>query len=143
MIPTESKIIGLTGGIATGKSTVTNHLRKQGYPVICADEIARAVVEPNQKAYHQIVKEFGKGILNQDHSLDRQKLATLVFKNKTLRTKLEKVIHPEVRRELQASIAALKKKKASLIFLDIPLLFEGQLDPLCDLTVCVTSFLSR
>lgn len=131
-------IVGMTGGIATGKSTVTKILRQIGYPVICADEIAHAVTQKNCPAYKKIVGDFGEDILNKDKTLDRKKIARIVFTDKKKKKKLEKIVHPFVRREIFSLLKKLKKHHR-LIFLDIPLLFESGLDRLCTHTICVYS----
>lgn len=134
-----SKIIGLTGGIATGKSTVSKFLKKWRFPIICADTLAHDVVKPNKAAYKKIVKTFGKHILLQNKTLDRSKIAKIVFDDVKLRKKLEKIIHPEVRKEMHRLIQFYKKKKNPLIFLDVPLLFESGLNKICDHTLCVAA----
>lgn len=122
-------IIGITGGIATGKSTVTKILRDKGHPVICADTIAHQLLEKTKRTAKHVLTQFG--------TLNRKKLAQLIFKDPLAKKKLESIIHPAVIRETKKQIVALKKKKYQLIFLDIPLLFESGMDRLCDVTLCV------
>lgn len=136
----KSLIIGLTGGIATGKSTVSQYLKKQGFPVICADEISKDVVRPNQIAYKKIIKLFGKEVTLKNKELDRKKIATLVFHQPQKRKLLEEIIHPAVQKETDRLIKKLKKQNYSLIFLDIPLLFEVGRDKICDYTICLSAF---
>ncbi|MEK4028511.1 MULTISPECIES: dephospho-CoA kinase [Bacillaceae] len=120
-------IIGLTGGIASGKSTVSRLLQELGYTVVDADVAARAVVEPGRPALLQIVETFGEGILLPDGSLDRSRLGELIFNDKEQREKLNSIVHPAVRQfmiaEKDAAVAAGKQT----IIMDIPLLFESEL----------------
>jgi dephospho-CoA kinase len=117
------KIIGLTGGIATGKSTVSNIIRKKGYKVIDADEIAKDVVEKDKPAYKEIVKIFGDTILNEDKSINRKKLGSIVFKEDIIRKKLNDIVHPYVFKTIQELILKYIYNE-KYIFVDIPLLFE-------------------
>jgi dephospho-CoA kinase len=105
-------IVGLTGGIATGKSTVTGMLRERGIPVIDADQIAREVVEPGKPAYMAIVRHFGSDI---------------VFSDEAKRQKLNAIVHPEVRRVMRQEAEAAEKNGAEIVFMDIPLLYESKL----------------
>ncbi|GED34569.1 dephospho-CoA kinase [Brevibacillus centrosporus] len=120
-------ILGLTGGIATGKSTVTGMLRERGIPVIDADQIAREVVEPGKPAYEAIVRHFGREILLEDGQIDRKKLGEVVFSDETERQKLNAIVHPEVRRVMREEAEAAEAGGAEIVFMDIPLLFESKL----------------
>lgn len=117
------KIIGLTGGISTGKSTTANILLKKGYSLIDADKIAREVVEVARPAYIKIVEEFGEGILNEDKTINRKALGKLIFSNEEARKKLNNISHPYIFQSIKEKIEELSKDN-SIIFLDIPLLFE-------------------
>ncbi len=123
MTHTKCKIIGLTGGIATGKSTVSKFLLDNGYIVIDADIIARKVVEIGRPAYMEIVKYFGKEILKEDNSINRKLLGKLIFSNEEMKNKLNSITHPFIFEEM---VRELNKKcrDNKIIFLDIPLLFE-------------------
>ena len=88
--------IGLTGGIASGKSTVANLFSDLGVEIIDADEIAHSITSKQGSAYDKIVKHFGNSVLEDDNELDRKKLRTIIFKNSELRKDLEQIIHPEV-----------------------------------------------
>ena len=88
--------IGLTGGIASGKSTVANLFSDLGVEIIDADEIAHSITSKQGSAYDKIVKHFGMGVLGDDEELDRKKLRTIIFNNSDLKKDLEKIIHPEV-----------------------------------------------
>lgn len=121
------KLVGLTGGIASGKSTVAGILRRLGAAVIDADELSRQVVQPGQTAWQEIVEAFGPGTLQDDQSLDRKKLRKIVFNNPQARKKLEAIIHPKVRALAEEKIRELASAGASIIVYEVPLLFEGQL----------------
>jgi dephospho-CoA kinase len=136
---TKPIIIGLTGGIASGKSTATQVLRRKRIPVICADEIAHDVTRINQPAYKAIIKTFGKEILQKNKRLNRQRLAKIVFTDPKLKKKLEGIVHPAVRKEIHAKIKELKEKGKRLIILDIPLLFESGWHKKCDYTICIAA----
>lgn len=130
-------ILGLTGGIATGKSTVTAMLRERGIPVIDADQIAREVVEPGKPAYESIVRYFGEEILLPDGQIDRAKLGEIVFSDEAERQKLNAIVHPEVRRVMREQAEEAEKNGATIVFLDIPLLFESRLQHMVDKVVVV------
>ena len=92
-------VVGLTGGVATGKSTVAKIFKQCGAVVIDADELAHDVVKPGKPAWREIVKTFGKTVLNADSTLNRRELGAVVFRNQTKRRRLERIIHPRVARE--------------------------------------------
>lgn len=121
------RLIGLTGGIASGKSTVARFFREAKVPVIDADRIAREVVKPKKKAFCEIVVAFGEGVVGPEGTLDREKLAALVFSDESKRKLLDSITHPEVIREIARQVTALKKKKVRLVVIDVPLLFESGL----------------
>ena len=121
------KLVGLTGGIASGKSTVASILRRLGAAVIDADELAREVVQPGQIAWKEIVDTFGPEILRQDKTLDRGKLRKIVFDNRDARKKLEAMIHPRVRALAEEKIRDLAAAGQAVIVYEVPLLFEVQL----------------
>ncbi len=123
MIQSNCTLIGLTGGIATGKSTVTKMLLERGYAVIDADKISRQVVEIGMPAYNDIIEAFGLRILLEDKSLNRKKLARLIFESDHLRLTLNKIVHPRVFEEIKCQIDELSLKE-DVIFIDVPLLFE-------------------
>lgn len=120
-------IIGLTGSIATGKSTVSSLIENLNVPIIDADKIAREVVKPGRKAYHNIIKEFGPNILQNDQMLNRQKLGEIIFQNQKKRELLNKIVHPDVREEMQKQRDHYVKLGVKSVVLDIPLLFESKL----------------
>lgn len=120
-------MVGLTGGIASGKSTVASSFRKAGIPVVDADEIARAVVRKGKKAHRQIVQSFGEGILLPSGELDRVRLGEIVFADETKRSLLESITHPEISKEILKQVQGLKKKKKKVVIIDAALLFESGL----------------
>jgi dephospho-CoA kinase len=125
-------IIGLTGGIASGKSTVARMLLELGIPVIDADQIAREVVEIGEDAYLQIVEKFGEEILQADKTIDRAKLGAIVFNDEEKRKLLNSIVHPAVRQKMLEQKEQYVKKGEKNIVLDIPLLFESNLTYLVD-----------
>jgi dephospho-CoA kinase len=126
------KTIGLTGGIAAGKSTVAAILKEMGFEVLSADQIAREVVEPGRPAYRKILRIFGPEISMADGRLDRDKLGKIVFADPKRRRQLEQIIHPEVQARLQAVRAALRKRRCAVVFVEVPLLFETGMEKLFD-----------
>lgn len=136
------RVIGLTGGIASGKSTVGRQLRRLGAVVVDADEVARAVVEPGRPAYERIVAAFGTEVLKEKRSpadnpadpaasasppIDREKLAARVFSDKTARLRLNQLTHPEIAAESGRRIAAAATAGAPVIIYEVPLLVENNL----------------
>ncbi|MFA8437877.1 dephospho-CoA kinase [Pueribacillus sp. YX66] len=121
-------IIGLTGSIATGKSTVAKMFKDLGIPVIDADKIAREVVEPGEEAYEQIIQQFGTNILFSDGTLDRKKLGSIVFQNEDKRETLNQIVHPAIQKKMDAYKNNYLQQGFKTIVLDIPLLFEGKRD---------------
>ena len=130
------KIIGLTGGIGAGKSTVSRYLKTKGYAVIDADEIAKEVVEPGGSALKRLVQQFGDEILMKDGSLNRRKLAAIAFATEEGKNALNRITHGAIFAridERKAELAAcLREQKDALVFLDAPLLFETGLDQKVD-----------
>jgi len=133
----ELRVVGLTGGIATGKSTFAAALRARGVPVLDADALARAVVAPGEPALAEIVRAFGAGVLAPDGTLDRRKVAALVFADAGARRTLETITHPAVRRAFAAETARLAAAGHPLAFYDVPLLYEVGLDRGLDCVVVV------
>lgn len=117
-------LIGLTGGIATGKSTVAAELGRHGATVIDADAAAREVVEPGQPALEEIAARFSREVITADGRLDRARLGSIVFADPEARRDLERITHPRVRDLMQRRIAAALAADADLIVAEVPLLFE-------------------
>ncbi|MBP1968865.1 dephospho-CoA kinase [Virgibacillus natechei] len=130
-------IIGLTGSIATGKSTVSSMFDDFNIPVVDADKISRDVVRPGEKAYDKIVEAFGHEILQDDKTLDREKLGSIIFADEKKRKQLNRIVHPAVREEMLEQRDAYVKSGAACVVLDIPLLFESQLPHFVDKTLVV------
>lgn len=121
------KIVGLTGGVASGKTTVANMFRELGAKIIDADELARSAVERGTEAFQKIVKEFGTDFLDNSGTLDRKKLGKYVFSDPERKEKLEKIVHPVVGKMLMDSIESEREKGTEILILDIPLLFENNM----------------
>jgi len=120
------KVIGLTGGIATGKSTVASLLSELGARIIDADELAREVVKPGREAWQDIVEAFGTEILREDKTIDREKLRKIVFRDPMARKRLESITHPRIRTLAQQRIQKLAAEGARIVIYEAPLLFENQ-----------------
>ncbi|MEI5905498.1 dephospho-CoA kinase [Bacillus spongiae] len=120
-------IIGLTGGIASGKSTVSSLLKKRGFTIIDADIAARKVVQPGEEAYKQIIKEFGEEIILPNNEINRQMLGEIIFHQEGKRKKLNGIVHPAVRKTMMAQKEEAIANGKKTIFMDIPLLFESDL----------------
>lgn len=129
------KVIGLTGGIASGKSTASDYIRSLGYEVLDADVYARKVTKKDSAGYHKIIEAFGTGILDENKEIDRRKLGEIIFNDPEERKKLNGISHPEIRRMMNADQEEILKHNH--VFLDIPLLFENGLDKNCDITITV------
>ena len=123
------KIIGLTGNIASGKSTVSKYLIEKGYMLIDADLIAREVVEVGTKGLNLIAKTFGEEILNEDGSLNRKKLGSLVFSDENKLSELNSLLHPLIRKEI---LGRIDESIDRVVFIDAALLFETNLDKITD-----------
>lgn len=129
--------IGLTGGIASGKSTVAKILRELGFAVVDADEVARQVVSPGSELLSRIEKEFGSDVLHPDQSLNRARMAEIVFEKPLELARLESLIHPEIQKEVATRRHALVTSGVSVAFYDVPLLFEKKMESQFDKIVVV------
>ena len=127
-------IIGLTGGIGSGKTTVAKHFAKLNVPIIDADKIAREVVAPSQIALKKIVDKFGPPILTTTGELDRKKLREIIFNNSLHRQWLEKLLHPLIRNEIHRRVSHLQ---ADYVIIIIPLLFETHYQKFLDRIVVI------
>jgi len=130
-------IIGLTGGIATGKSTVSSMIETFDIPIIDADQIAREVVEPGKESYHEIVRAFGEKILRDDQTLNRKKLGEIIFKDQKKRKLLNNIVHPAIRKEMVLKRDYYVHLGVKSVVLDIPLLFESNLTTYVHKTIVV------
>jgi dephospho-CoA kinase len=124
---THGIVVGLTGGIATGKSTVSRQLAARGIPVIDADILARDVVRPGTRALNKIVSTFGPDVLKEDGTLDRSKLGAIVFRDDEQRRKLNAIIHPAVRWAIALGILKCWLRGERFCVLDVPLLIETKI----------------
>jgi dephospho-CoA kinase len=121
------RVIGLTGGIASGKSTVSEMLRELGAPIVDADLLARQVVEPGAPALAEIVERFGAGVLDEDGRLDRKKLGAIVFDDAAARRDLNRITHPRIAAAGQEAIAAHGAAGAAVVIYDAALIVENNL----------------
>ena len=126
-------IVGLTGGIASGKTTFIYLFKQFGAPVVCCDELAHRALRKKTHTYRSIVKAFGRNILDHHKKIDRKKLAALIFKNKRKRKVLEAIVHPFVFTQLFAYI----KKARGVLIIDVPLLFETKFEQHVDRTIVI------
>jgi dephospho-CoA kinase len=126
------RVIGLTGGIASGKSTVAVLLEREGAAVVDADRLAREVVEPGEEALAAIVAEFGDKVLNSDGTLNRAALGEIVFANAVARRKLEAITHPAIRKRAKERLDRLEEAGTPVAFYMAPLIFEAGLAPRFD-----------
>lgn len=127
-------VIGITGGIASGKSNVSNVIKDLGYPVIDSDQIVKKLSEKNMPLYNAYIKEFGPDYLDIKGNLDKKKLAKTVFHDVKAKERMNKISHPIIVEEIKNRI---NKYNDGLIFVDIPLLYEAKLEYLCDKIICV------
>ena len=120
-----ARIIGITGGIASGKSTVTEFLRQQGYQVVDADQVVHELQEPGGRLYQALLSTFGTAILQEDGRLDRPKLGAMIFGNPELLAQSNQIQNQIIREEL-AGRRDLLEEMEDIFFMDLPLLFELQ-----------------
>jgi|LQYC01.1.fsa_nt_gi dephospho-CoA kinase len=134
-------IVGLTGGIASGKSTMADMFKKEGAYIIDIDIISRDVVKPGKPAWQDVIHIFGKEILNDDQTLNRKKVGDIVFSDAEKRKKLEEIIHPEITAESLMKINKIAKKdNQAIVIIDIPLLIEtGKQDTVDKVVLVFTS----
>lgn len=133
-------IIGLTGSIASGKSTVSKMLQDKGFFIIDADIVAREVVELGSDTLQEIKKQFGIEVIYTDGTLNREVLGSMIFHQPAKRKQLNDIMHPAIRKEMLKQRDELTKKEIETFFMDIPLLFESRLQHLVEkiLVVSVT-----
>ena len=131
------KWIGLTGGIATGKSTVAKLFESQGGAVIDADAISHAITRPGEEGYFKVVSHFGNLVIDEKGFLNRLKLADIVFKNPEKKTELESLLHPIIQARVQEAKANYAIQGKKFCFYDVPLLFEKKLQSQFDFVVTV------
>lgn len=127
-------VVGLTGGIGTGKSTAVKQFHRRGAATICLDEIVHEQAKPGRAGYKAIVKAFGPCILNADKTVNRALLGRVIFSDKRAKSRLERELHPLVLKEMRARIG----KKKGLVIVDVPLLFEKNLQKNFDATIAIS-----
>ena len=133
-------VVGLTGSVGTGKSTVAKMLKELGAEVIDADQLAHETIQPRQPAWRQLVKTFGRTILKPDGSIDRLALGQRVFRDLSARRRLERIIHPEVIRRTTMRLTQWRRQgRVRVVVLDVPLLVEAGMRKLVDRLVVVTA----
>jgi dephospho-CoA kinase len=130
-------VVGLTGGIASGKSTVSRYLQGAGIPVICADELARKAVEPGSAGLAEIRSVFGDEVVDKDGTLDRKAVGRIVFDDESKRKILESIIHPRVSEEKDRIMTVLEQQGNSMVVVDVPLLYETGWQSHFDLVIVV------
>jgi len=128
-------ILGITGTFASGKSTVANMFKSYGAKLIDADKIAHRVIRPGSGIYKKIINAFSRSILKKNKTIDRKKIAKVVFKDKKLLQKLNRIIHPEVIKIIKNQICASTKE---IVVLDAPLLIEAGLEGIVDKLIVVS-----
>ena len=135
-----SLIIGLTGGIVSGKSTVAKMFQKLGAKIIDADRIGHEVILPNKPAWRKLIKSFGKSILKENLTIDRKKLGNLVFNDKKLLKKLNEITHPEIKKIIIKEINKFKDDNRlynKIMIIDAPLIYEASMDYLMEKIILV------
>lgn len=132
-----SLVVGLTGGISSGKSMVADLFKERNIKVVDADLIAREVVEPGTPAYQKIVEVFGEEILYEDETINRKKLGNIIFSKEDKRIQLNQIVHPAVREKMIIKRDELISSGEPIIVMDIPLLFESKLTSFVDKVIVV------
>lgn len=133
-------IVGLTGGIVSGKSTVARMFKQLGADTIDADNIARIIVQPGKKAWKNIVHYFGKEILKDNQEINRKELARIVFADKEKLEKLNNITHPEIMAIIKNKIEEMRSKgcvNATISIIEVPLLFEAGMEYMMDRIIVV------
>ncbi|NLW55590.1 MAG: dephospho-CoA kinase [Firmicutes bacterium] len=123
----KSLVIGLTGGVGTGKSTVASILKELGLKIIDADRIAHQLLRPGTEVYRQVLTEFGPDILKPDGEIDRRRLGKIVFNDPEKRRLLEGITHPAIKAQIRAEVESYRAKGQDVV-LEIPLLFEAKME---------------
>lgn len=131
-------IIGLTGSIASGKSTVANMLKEYGLPIVDADIVARVVVEPGTATLAKIAEAFGKEVITENGEMDRAKVGSIIFHDESKRKVLNEIIHPAIRAEMLRQRDEHIANGAKTVIMDIPLLFESKLQHYVEKILVVT-----
>ena len=136
--------VGLTGGIGSGKSTAVDAFRVLGIPIIDADQIAKDIVEPGSKALDELAEHFGKHVLAENGALDRQQLKNIIFKDNKALQKVEEILHPLIKKEIQNQTSkTTKTSTAPYLIVDIPLLVEKNYQEMFDRIIVVDCLLEQ
>ena len=134
-----TKIVGITGGIGSGKTTFSNHLKKLGFLVHESDMVVSEIYNKPKKQFLSFIKEkISQDAVNQN-KINKTEITNVIFNNKTIKKLLERRIHKEVKSSREAFIKKYTKKKKKIIFVDIPLLFENKIEKNFDLVICIIS----
>ena len=131
-------IIGLTGSIASGKSTVAKMIQSYNLPIVDADVVARQVVEPGTPTLKKIAEAFGDEVIAEDGTMDRAKVGSIIFHNEEMRKILNSIIHPAIREEMLRQRDEFMSYGEKNIFMDIPLLFESKLEHFVEKIIVVS-----
>ena len=131
-------VLGLTGGIATGKSTADKFFEEKNIPIVDCDEIAHNIMNVNKPAWKDIKEVFGEKYLNEDQNKKRKKLGKLVFNDPTKMKILNEITHPRIFQEMESQIAQYKSEGYSLIIVDAPVLFESHSEKYYDKTLVIS-----
>ena len=131
-------VVGITGGIGTGKTTATNFLAEQGALVIDADVESRDLTSDSGEALPQIREQFGDAVFNEDGTLNRRALGEIIFASDEERRRLEGILHPMIQHRMIQKIRQAEQNGIPFLFLSVPLLFETGMDALCDETWCLS-----
>ena len=134
-----TNIIGVTGGVGSGKSTLIKYLRKNNYLTHSSDEVVRNIYQNPSKSLVKHLKKIGLEKATKHNKINKGIIAKEIFTNKEIKNKLEDFVHKEVRKKREAFIKKHKKNKTNLVFIEIPLLFEKKLEHLFNKIICVLS----
>ncbi len=126
------KVIGLTGGIGSGKSTVAQFLAELGAVIVDADKVGHGILKPGSEVWQQVVNAFGKQILTADGSIDRARLGKVVFSNDEARARLNRIMHPPITEMVKEQLEKYRQQGASVVVLEAPLLLEAGWQSLVD-----------
>jgi dephospho-CoA kinase len=131
-------VVGLTGGIGTGKTVVSQILDEQGAEILNADLVGHQVYEPGRPAYDDIVAEFGPDVVAEDGTIDRKKLGPIVFADPAKLTRLNEITHPRIKEMVREKLAGLEKQSTKVVVLEAAILFEAKWEDLTDEVWCTT-----
>ncbi len=127
-------VIGITGGIGSGKSTVSQYIEKKGYTILDADKIARSLLDKNKPVYEALVLRYGEDVLDNKKNIDRSKVSNIVFSDENELTFLNDISHKMVDEVIKRELLSADQRGDKIIFIDAPLLFEANVDRYCNYT---------